>query len=700
MSACSPEPDEKTEVHPASPGSVGGRLLGGGPADGELIRRVLVAAGRCDTLQGALSVGLTELMRYTGCRRTEVWLEQPRDLLVQVRARDDDPTAREVVVVAGAAAQEAGTEPSEPPNRAVTVEVWGRPVGALRVWTGGADEVQFTDQALGVIARYFGAASGTTAVEDGEPLEAGLRAIALSPSEDACLAATSRLLGTILPDGGWLVALAEPPDESYTVRATGGRFAHTRADLLQLRRRKPARTDGAGGAGRGPDLTGVLGTLSGTSSAIMALHGCEGGPECLIILGSNSPTTAEGALMAAVESVVLVLSSALASIRARSAHRRTAAELTAAERYVEHVRQLKTAGEVAGGFAHYLNNILAAALGNAQLLLARTTDETERRQLAAIERAAQDAGAAAQRVLHLTSRPAEAGTEAADPVAAVRQSLATCLPAGATRDVGLQVELAPVPPVAVPPRELVELVSVLLTNALEAVGEGGRITVRTSTSGDGQVVLEVSDNGPGMSDTTSRDAFKPFFSTKPEHEGVGLSIARGIARRAGGGVLARSAPGQGTTMSVTLPASPAAPAQVAPSAEPSPLRVLLADDEDILRMVMAEALRSVGYEVETAATGGQALTAVGESAFDVVITDLTMPDYSGWEVAAAARAANPPAGVIVLTGWTDRTEVPAQYASRVDRLLQKPVDIHALSAAVAEIAASRAGQDGSERACA
>ena len=694
--------DESPEV----PADSEGRRSDAGPADGELIRRVLLAAARCDTLQGALSVGLTELMRFTGCRRTEAWLEQPRQLLVQTRAREGDTSAREVVVVAGGAAEETGREPSESPDRAVPIEVWSRPVGWLRVWSGEAAGPQYTDEALQVIASYFGASSGAALGEEGEPLEAGLRAIALCHDEEGCLNATSRLLSTIIPDGGWLVALAEQGDEWYTVRATGGRLANTRSRLPHLRR---GRSSGVGEAGQpGPqgralDLTRVLSALSGTSSAIMAVHGCEGGPECLVILGSSAPSTPEGGTMAAVESVVLVLSSALASIRARSVQRRTAAELTAAERYVHHVRQLKTAGEVAGGFAHYLNNVLAAALGNAQLLLARTTDETERRQLAAIERAAQDAGAAAQRVLHLTTRPAEASTEVADPVAAIRESLAACAPPGTASGIEIHTQLAAVPPVAVQPRELVELVSVLLTNALEAAGEAGCVELRTFVAEDGHVVVEVSDDGAGMDDATARDAFKPFFTTKPSHEGVGLSIARGIARRAGGGVLAQTAPGQGTTMSVSLPASPEAPVQEAPSVGPRPLRVLLADDEDILLMVMAEALRGAGYEVAAAATGTQAITAIRNGAFDVVVTDLTMPDHSGWEVAAAARAADPEAGVIVLTGWTDMTEVPTEHASRVDRMLQKPVDIHALSAAVADIAAQhdrRPDEAGRERACA
>jgi CheY-like chemotaxis protein len=218
----------------------------------------------------------------------------------------------------------------------------------------------------------------------------------------------------------------------------------------------------------------------------------------------------------------------------------------------------------------------------------------------------------------------------------------------------------------------------LLTNASDALGSNpGRITVRLrrvsevdarwdhaqgAVVGPGRwVLIEVEDTGIGMDEPTRGRVFEPFFSTKEHGHGLGLASCLGIVRAHGGAVLVESELGRGSCFSVLLPATDAAPGDevtLRPRPTVRPCRVLLVDDEALVRGQLRRSLELRGYAVDEAADGRSALAALvpasgGTSTIDVVILDMTMPDLDGSEVLRRLRAAGSRVPVVVSSGYLD-----------------------------------------------
>ena len=201
--------------------------------------------------------------------------------------------------------------------------------------------------------------------------------------------------------------------------------------------------------------------------------------------------------------------------------------------------------------------------------------------------------------------------------------------------------------------ELREVLTNLILNALDAMPRGGALKLSTRRGEHKEeVAIEVSDDGEGMSDDVRARMFDPFFTTKGVRGvGLGLSVVYGIVQRHGGRIEVASAPGKGTRMRVVLPgladgsALPAGGdteprAGIRPLA-PVPLRILVIDDEPNVRTLLADLLRASGHAVIEAANGCVALQRMEtDDASDLVMTDLGMPDLSGWDVARAVAAAD------------------------------------------------------------
>ena len=188
------------------------------------------------------------------------------------------------------------------------------------------------------------------------------------------------------------------------------------------------------------------------------------------------------------------------------------------------------------------------------------------------------------------------------------------------------------------------MVTNLVLNALDAMPDGGRVTLTTSVDGE-SVVCTVSDTGIGMTEEVRQRVFDPFFTTKAEKgTGLGLSVAYGIVTRHGGEIEVRSQPWQGSSFSIRLPVarSTARPPVLAEGPGPVvPARVLVIDDEENVRQVLAELLMAQGHAVAAHADGRSGLARFHDEPFDVVFTDLGMPGLSGWEVARRGEAASP-----------------------------------------------------------
>ncbi|MBI3031424.1 MAG: response regulator, partial [Candidatus Rokubacteria bacterium] len=202
--------------------------------------------------------------------------------------------------------------------------------------------------------------------------------------------------------------------------------------------------------------------------------------------------------------------------------------------------------------------------------------------------------------------------------------------------------LAPdLPQIAGDPHQLQQVVLNLVNNAIQAMTAAhgqGRLHLTTALSADRSTVrIAVADDGPGIRPEHLSRVMEPFFTTKPQGEGTGLGLAivQGIVTEHGGTISVESEPGRGATFTVTLPATaPPVARPAAPSAKavPDGLRVLVVDDEDGLREMMAEALAGQGARVETAPSGREALEVLTRFAADVLVLDVRMPEVSGPDV--------------------------------------------------------------------
>ena len=263
----------------------------------------------------------------------------------------------------------------------------------------------------------------------------------------------------------------------------------------------------------------------------------------------------------------------------------------------------------------------------------------------------------------------------------------------------VRTELAPgLPHVAGVESEIRDALTNLVINAVDAMPDGGVLTVRTrvvesAPPEDGaaaarHVAVEVADTGVGMDEETRRRCLEPFFTTKGERgTGLGLAMVYGMAQRHAGKIEIESAPAQGSTVRLILPASTSSlappvryPSRSAPGAR---MRLLVVDDDPLLTISLRNILESDGHTI-TSADGGQAgidaFLAAEERGepFAAVITDLGMPRVDGRKVAAAVKAASPSTSVILLTGWGQRLIAEGDIPPHVNYVLGKPPRLHEL----------------------
>jgi CheY-like chemotaxis protein len=243
--------------------------------------------------------------------------------------------------------------------------------------------------------------------------------------------------------------------------------------------------------------------------------------------------------------------------------------------------------------------------------------------------------------------------------------------------------------------ELRELLTNLIFNAVDAMPDGGAITISVRPTA-GKVVVQVSDEGTGMSEETRARCLEPFFTTKGEQgTGLGLAMVYGIAQRHHATLELESELGHGTTFRFHFAPEvvDTQPGETAPVRFAHALRVLVVDDQPFICEIMEQYLSGDGHTVTTACDGELALVRLLEGEFDLVLTDHEMPDMTGAELAAAAKGIRPRLPVILLTGYgTDGAlEHPA-----IDLVLGKPVSIETLRAALVDVFEGNGAQRGEE----
>jgi CheY-like chemotaxis protein/anti-sigma regulatory factor (Ser/Thr protein kinase) len=267
--------------------------------------------------------------------------------------------------------------------------------------------------------------------------------------------------------------------------------------------------------------------------------------------------------------------------------------------------------------------------------------------------------------------------------------------------VDVQTDLAAdLPPILGVESEIREALINLILNAIDAMPDGGTLTLRTRHVGPdigsdlGTALIEITDTGLGMEEETRRRCLEPFFTTKGERgTGLGLAMVYGVMRRHSAEIDIESAPGQGTTMRLNFPV----PATTAPADKkaytglvvPSRLRLLLIDDDPLLLKSLGDTLEADGHVIVTASdgmTGVATFRAAHErnEPFALVVTDLGMPNMDGRKVAAALKEISPLTPVILLTGWGQRLLSEDDIPPHVDRVLSKPPKLREVREALAQ----------------
>ncbi len=373
--------------------------------------------------------------------------------------------------------------------------------------------------------------------------------------------------------------------------------------------------------------------------------------------------------------------------------------------------RLHALGIFAGGIAHDFNNILTGI--TASVSLARGLPPGDPRlgeHLAAIERASLQAADLTRQLL-TASRGGEPERRTLNLGALAAESCAFAAHGSTSRcTLTLPDELWPV---SGNEAELRQTLQNLVLNALQAMPEGGIVTVSVANrriepeSGlplpAGQYVqVTVSDRGAGIPPEVRDRVFEPFFTTRPGSAGLGLALVRSIVERHGGLASFETQEGQGSAFSVLLPAAAAesapAPAAGAPprpaprtEARPGRLRVLVMDDEEAVRTVCCEALRSLGHSADAVVDGDEAVSRFAEAAsagpaYDLVILDLTIPGGPGGvETLAALRRIDPRIKAVVSSGYSDNPALvhPEKYG--FDGVVAKPYTVRQLEEGLARV---------------
>jgi signal transduction histidine kinase len=366
---------------------------------------------------------------------------------------------------------------------------------------------------------------------------------------------------------------------------------------------------------------------------------------------------------------------------------RTAELLAIQERHARE-RRLAAIGQLAAGVMHDVNNALNPIMAAAYLLERHADDPNAVREYAArIAKAAETGAATSARVRRFIRQdPLDDGSESplnlatlAGEVVAMMRSLWAERQTGGP--VQLELRLTPASAVGIA-GEVRAAIMNLLHNALDATVDGGTITIATRSEGK-ESIVEVSDTGVGMTEHVREHAFEPFFSTK-EGTGSGLGLAEvyGIMKRHRGSAEIVSRPDAGTTVRLRFPAQSALGREpVAIASRSSKRRILLVEDNDDGREFLRLVLQSHGHQVESVATLGEGLSRLEAAAhpFEVLISDVGLPDGSGWDLVRKARARWPRMRIGVVTGW----EGSRTTAAEADFVLRKPIPPAELVALVA-----------------
>jgi len=379
----------------------------------------------------------------------------------------------------------------------------------------------------------------------------------------------------------------------------------------------------------------------------------------------------------------------------------------ASEGQLRQLQKMEALGQLTGGLAHDFNNMLAIIIGNLDMLARRLAgDEARRRFVDQALEGAQRAARLTQSLLAfsrqqpLAPKPLDANRTVSEMSRILRSTLGEQITIETVLAGGLW-------PALIDQSQLESAVLNLAINARDAMPNGGKLTIETanafldeayaradSTVTPGQyVLLAVTDTGVGMPPDVADKAFDPFFTTKPAGHGTGLGLSQihGFLKQSGGHVKIYSELGNGTTVKLYLPRSPAPVGGADGAGEPSPQEaaagtwILVVEDEAGVREFASSALRDLGYQTHEAANGAAALEILqARPEIQLLLTDVVMPDMSGRQLSVEALKLRPDLKVLYMTGYTRNAIVHNGVLDADARLITKPFTLSHLASKVRE----------------
>ena len=363
------------------------------------------------------------------------------------------------------------------------------------------------------------------------------------------------------------------------------------------------------------------------------------------------------------------------------------------EEELRHAQKMEAVGKLAGGIAHDFNNILVAIMGYADLIKDGVADQPELLEDAReIVRASEKAATLTAQLLAF-SRKQDLKPEIVDLELVVGR-LTGMIRRLIGEDIEMVMDTAGVPlPVKVDPGQLEQVILNIVSNARDAMIDGGTLTIKTTRgikpASNGvelptgrYVSLKFTDTGSGMDSDVIARAFEPFFTTKERGRGTGLGLSSvyGIIKQSGGDVRIVSHEGHGTTLEILLPESTeplSSTIAEGPASSPGPSgceRILVVEDDEAAGRLITKALEKEGYQVDIANSGEDALALAEKHAwaFDMVLTDVIMPVMNGPELVARLRREIPDLHALFMSGYTDDVLERQGFSLEDVDLIRKP----------------------------
>jgi two-component system, cell cycle sensor histidine kinase and response regulator CckA len=381
--------------------------------------------------------------------------------------------------------------------------------------------------------------------------------------------------------------------------------------------------------------------------------------------------------------------------------------LRRSEEQLRQSQKMEAVGRLAGGVAHDFNNVLTVITGYSGMLLNRMEGNNPlRKHTEEIQRGAERASALTRQLLAFSRK------QVLQPRVLDLNEIVKGMEKMLRRLIGEDIELRtafgqPLGTVKADPGQLEQVILNLAVNARDAMPRGGKLTITTKNVSLDQktrfrnraleigeyVLLAVSDNGVGMTNEVKAHLFEPFFTTKGVGKGTGLGLATcfGIVSQSGGDIRVYSEPDSGTTFKIYLPRTDAVPepqngdpdSTVMPDGQES---VLVVEDDPAVREFTASVLRECGYQVQEAKSAVEALPMIkGNSKFDLVVTDVIMPQMSGKDLYEEIKARSSDAKVLFISGYTDDALVGLGVLDDELSFLEKPFSPARLARKVREV---------------